>query len=780
MQTTHSKDQISPQNIPSPLPAFLLTRHWRDRPDGVELIFWAQSPLGSIRIVIQKQQAVCFVRSDEAHHFSDAQRKHLALRNMDDETVDALYFRHQRQLQQASIWASQNNIELFESDIKPHDRYLMERFITGGIEILGQAVKRNGYWEYVNPQLRAAEFKPELSYLSLDIETDGIDGEIISVALSNRTIELVLMQGQKDDWPEAENVEWHATEKTLLSSTFERIKELDPDLLIGWNLINFDIDYLERRAKYNHIRFDMGRGKEQATVLQAQQVGQVKIASIPGRVALDGIDNLKAAFWSFETFELGHVAHELLGKEKLIEANENKVAEIQRQFREDRASLAAYNLEDARLVEDIFDKTDLFDFIQQRAVMTGLSLGRQGGSVAAFDNLYLPRLHRAGMVANNIGARSYVQSSPGGYVMDSKPGLYENVLVLDFKSLYPSIIRTFLIDPLGLARPGEDPVPGFLEATFSRSESILPEIITELWKARDGAKATNNKPLSHAIKIIMNSFYGVLGTSGCRFYNPKLASSITRRGHEIIKKSRKVIEDSGFDVIYGDTDSVFVLLGPGYSEEEARTTGDNLARQLNQWWRQELRQEFQLESHLEIEFETHFIRFVMPTIRGTETGSKKRYSGYIRSNKGEFKVVFKGLESVRSDWTPLAQDFQRELYQRVFFNEPWKDFLKETISRLNSGELDNKLVYRKRLRQRLDAYTHSQPPHVKAAKKLGKETSWVSYVITMNGPEPVQKIESPIDYQHYIDKQLQPVADGLLHFIGEDFEKLTANQLDLF
>jgi DNA polymerase-2 len=231
-----------------------------------------------------------------------------------------------------------------------------------------------------------------------------------------------------------------------------------------------------------------------------------RMASVTGflltRHWRDGPDSLRTAFWSFESFELGFVADRLLGRRKLIEAPEGKIEEIRRLFREERTALAAYNLEDCRLVEATFEKAGLIDFAVQRAVMTGLPLGRQGGSVAAFDNLYLPRLHRAGAVAPDVGASQATESSPGGYVMDSQPGLYDNVLVLDFTSLYPSIIRTFRIDPLGLARPGEDPVPGFLGAGFAREGAILPAIITELWQQRDAAKREANRALTQAIKTI--------------------------------------------------------------------------------------------------------------------------------------------------------------------------------------------------------------------------------------------------------------------------------------
>ena len=360
------------------------------------------------------------------------------------------------------------------------------------------------------------------------------------------------------------------------------------------------------------------------------------------------------------------------------------------------------------------------------------------------------------------------------------PGLYENVLVLDFKSLYPSIIRTFFIDPLGLAEPGENTVPGFLDATFSRDRHILPGLIKELWQARDAAKRDNNSPLSQAIKIIMNSFYGVLGSSGCRFHSRQLASSITRRGHEIITQSRDRIETSGYQVIYGDTDSLFVLLGSSHDHQSAQLIGQGLMNDLNTWWTETLADTYDIDCHLEVEFETHYTRFLMPTVRGMQTGSKKRYAGLITSSNSEPQLIVKGLEAARSDWTRLAREFQRELLRRVFLNLPFDSFVRDTAEALQNGELDESLVYRKRLRRRLDEYQRNVPPHVKAARKLPSHGNWVCYVITRNGPEPVEALESAPDYQHYLDKQLAPAADGILQFLDTSFRNITGAQMQMF
>ncbi|MGO1296444.1 MAG: DNA polymerase II, partial [Vibrio sp.] len=373
------------------------------------------------------------------------------------------------------------------------------------------------------------------------------------------------------------------------------------------------------------------------------------------------------------------------------------------------------------------------------------------------------------------------------------------VLVLDFKSLYPSIIRSFLIDPLGLieglnleiGKEAHQAVPGFRGGQFHRSRHFLPDMIEQLWIARDQAKRDNEKAFSQAIKIIMNSFYGVLGSSGCRFFDTRLASSITMRGHEIMKKTRELIESYGYQVIYGDTDSTFVSLGYKCSQAEADRIGATLVKSINQWWMTHLQQDYQLTSILEIEYENHYRKFLMPTIRGSETGSKKRYAGLLGEGANEH-MVFKGLESVRTDWTALAQRFQKELYLMIFHGQSPDEYIRDITQRTRTGEFDEELVYRKRLRQKLNEYQRNVPPQVRAARladeinlKLGRAQQYqnkgsISYVITVNGPEPTEYCRSPLDYDHYIEKQLKPVADAILPFIGRQFDTLNAPQLGLF
>ncbi|HSS63236.1 MAG TPA: DNA polymerase II [Gammaproteobacteria bacterium] len=767
------------------LSCFLLTRQWRDTPEGLEFSFWARSTDGPVRILVRGERAVCFVEH-RAHVDSSLEpgvsydRKPLDLRTMHGKPVDGLYFRFQRDLLAARRALKSEGVSLFESDLKPSDRFLMERFITAAVELMGDPEMREGYLQFVNPAIRAARFTPVLKIVSIDIETEGLDGRLFSIAASGFGTPRAFIVSNRPLRSSDVEVTCCSDERGVLDAFFSWLTRADPDIVIGWNVVNFDLDFLERKCRDLGVDFAMGRGGERATILPAGGPGGARVARLPGRVVLDGIDALRAAFWSFDSFELETVSQALLGRGKRIHSEEDRVAEIVRLYRQDPMKLVEYNVEDCILVEEIFAKADLVNFAVRRSELTGLAMDRLSGSVAAFDHLYLPRLHRKGRVAIDVEDVESGEGSPGGYVMDSAPGIYDNVLLLDFKSLYPSIIRTFGVDPYALIEPGDDPIPGFLDAAFAREGAILPELIEELWRARDEAKRRRDAPLSQAVKILMNSFYGVLGTRACRFHDPRLASSITRRGHQIIRESRELIEKDGHRVIYGDTDSLFVLLGEGVTEGEAKERGARLALELSAWWRHRIREEFRLESFLELEFETHFLKFLMPTIRGADTGSKKRYAGLVRTHDGKKQIVFKGLESVRTDWTPLARRFQRELYRRVFMNEPYEDFVKQTLDALMAGKLDEELVYRKRLRRSLSEYTKNVPPHVQAARQLDNPGRWVRYVITRSGPQPVTGVIPKPDYAHYRDRQLAAAADGVLHFLGTSFDAITGKQLAMF
>ena len=779
-------------------PAFLLTRQWVDDRDGVRLDFWLSTAAGPMLVSIHQQKALFFIRQSDVPRLPQGQRgmtvKSLQLKHFCGDALSAVYFDSQQQLYRMRDRLAQQGVACFESDIRPTERFLCERFITASIDVDADYSTQPLY----NVRLQPGDYQPQFEVMSFDIESDYETSVLFSIAFVSSQNRRVLMIG---DGADDETIEYVVDEGALLQRWIEWVRRIDPDILIGWNVINFDLRLLQDRAQALGIPLAIGRAAALPQWRQSQADRNHHFVRIPGRVVLDGIETLRSATFNFASFALESVAQEMLGRGKLIHENGQtdplyKAKQIRRQFNEDKQQLAAYNLEDCQLVWEIFEHAELIKFSIERARLTGLEMDRAGGSVAAFDNLYLPRLHRKGYIAPNIGDYHGELSAPGGYVMDSKPGLQESVLVLDYKSLYPSIIRTFRVDPYAriAAKQAEpaDVIPGYDGASFHKHDHILPQIIENLWAARDEAKREANAALSQAIKIIMNSFYGVLGTSGCRLHDSRLTSSITKRGHDIIIQTVKLIEACGYEVIYGDTDSVFVSLNGAKDNQTASEIGNRLVEHVNRYWRDHLQQEYGIESCLEMEFETHFHQCFMPTTRGSEQGSKKRYAGLIDDEQGNRKIIYKGLETVRTDWTELARNFQQTLYQKIFDGEETTGFIRQTLADLFDGKLDSQLVYRKRLHKKLADYQKNIPPHAQAAIKAEQEfrsrgepsryrnRSWVEYVITVVGAQTLECQNARLDYEHIVERQLTPIADTILNAIGSSMDAITRQQQDLF
>ena len=780
---------------------FVLTRHWRDTPVGTEVEFWLATDAGPRRVRLPHQPSVAFIPAEQReaaerllHDEKNVELRPLALLDFDHRPVLGLYCQQHGQLMRLETALTRAGVDVFEADVRPPERYLMERFITAPVLFSGTP-DANGI--LLNAQLKPdPTYRPKLRLVSLDIETTE-NGELYSIALEGCGERQVYMLGTAngDDSIVDFDLEYCDSRTVILKKLNDWFALHDPDAIIGWNVVQFDLRILHEHARRLGVPLKLGRGNEE---MQWREHGSRNhyFASAAGRLIIDGIESLRSATWSFPSFSLENVAQTLLGEGKAIDNPYQRMDEINRMFAEDKPALAKYNLKDCELVTRIFAKTELLTFLLERASVTGLPADRSGGSVAAFTHLYMPLMHRQGFVAPNLGTNP-PQASPGGFVMDSQPGLYESVLVLDYKSLYPSIIRTFLIDPVGLIEGLQHPedadsVPGFRGARFSRTRHCLPSIVSRVAEGRETAKREHNAPLSQALKIIMNAFYGVLGSSGCRFFDTRLASSITLRGHEIMLRTRKLIEEQGHAVIYGDTDSTFVWLRRAHGQEEAATIGHTLVKHVNDWWREHVREEYGLESALELQFEIHYKRFLMPTIRGAEEGSKKRYAGLVTRADGTDEMVYKGLETVRTDWSLLARQFQQELYERIFQRKPYQDYVRDYVRKTLAGEFDDRLVYRKRLRRTLDDYERNVPPHVRAARLADEYNTqhgrprqyqnggWISYVITLAGPEPLEVRRSTIDYDHYITRQLQPVADAILPFVDDGFSTLIGGQLGLF
>ena len=768
---------------------FLLTAHHEDRGGKHILHFYGRSSEGAFELIFDSERPLFFVEKEATFKSLpfNFERKPLSLKNFRGATMDACYFQTMDNLYKAK---DSGGIRSYEADVRTTERFLMERFIKGYIEFSGDFTQEKGVRVFKNPQVRGVKKSKDigLSLMSFDIETSR-GNDLYSIGIqykdAGKEIRRVHMVGaDQGQWEQDEvpgEIFYYPDERSCYKAFENDVKELDPDLFLGWHVVGFDMAFLERKVTSWGDSLNLGRKESKVFITERQ--GGTQYARIKGRVVIDGPNAMRAAFYQFESWKLDSVANELLGTGKDIEETGlAKVEEIERRFREDKPALGKYNLLDCILVTDVIEKVGLVDLMQTRVELSGMLMARQGVSTAAFDFFMLPKLHRKGFVAPNVVDISRDVHAAGGYVLTPKSGLHQHVIVLDFKSLYPSIIKTFKIDPYSRLKSDVDSLQTPAGIKFSGSEHILPEFIEELMQKRAKAKQLKDPYLSQAIKILMNSFYGVMGSAGSRFYHADLPTAITGSGQWILRETIEYLENDGYEVVYGDTDSIFVKLPTG---ERAFDKGAVLAQRANDHLQKSLLTHFKVESQLEVEFEKYYRKIFFPELRTGEGGAKKKYAGIMVIPSGEDSLQFSGMEFVRSDWTRLAKKFQYELYEKFFSEVDVEDTLKDLVAGLKQGDFDRDLVYKKRLSKKLSEYTKSLPPHVRAAKmaeeaghKIERE---IYYVVTRRGPIPIQLAHDDVDYNHYIDKQIRPIAEVILGPLGKSFDNIvTGDQLTLF
>ena len=704
-----------------------------------------------------------------------------ALRSLEGEPVAVVTLAAPADVAPLRRTLEQQGIACLEADVRFAYRYLIDRGIRGAFEVHGHStVEARLGRVFRNPELQPAHWVPRLKILSIDIETNLKGEQLFAIGMHTRDFERVILVHEAI----VERAEPVHSEKAAILRFLEYLHVIDPDVITGWNVVDFDLAVLARVARRHGIRFAIGRNDEEFDLRKDASFTRESRAVICGRQVLDGLSLMRGAFIRLEDYKLETAAQAFLGKGKLL-TGDNRHTEIEALYRNDPQRLVDYNLQDARLVMELLDATGLVELAIERSLLTGMQLDRVSAAIASIDSLYLNRLRQRGVVAPSVDVAAHAAPILGGYVMESKPGLYANVLVFDFKSLYPSIIRTFNIDPLTHARqpsPGVPTVRAPNGAHFRRDVAgIIPELLTGLAAERELAKRAGQGVKANAIKILMNSFYGVLGAAASRLFSPDVANAVTSFGQHLIQHAADCARRHRLDVLYGDTDSLFIDSAEA-DPTRALALADRLRSEIGAAVAERIRSEFGCHSVLELEFEKLYRRFFLPEVRGGKVGSKKRYAGLL-VHGGREEIEFVGLEAVRRDWSEVSKHFQRELLQRVFHDEPVEEFIRAFVADLRAGRFDDELTYKKAIRKDLDAYTKTTPPHVKAARKQGGTTGRIiAYVMTQHGPEPVGDRTAPPDYVHYIEHQLAPIADAVLRFLGTDFETVmqTRKQLALF
>lgn len=686
-----------------------------------------------------------------------------------------------------SILEEIDKVETFEADIKPHMRYLIDNNVFCAVEINDKETYESSERIdriYRNVQIKPCSYFPNLKVVSIDIEYDKENDVLFCIGIYSEKYKKNFMVTKHN----IQNTISCKSEFECLEKFKAEILNLDPDIITGWNIVDFDFQYLQKLFRKNQLNFDIGRTTDSVRLRLEKNFFRTSSADVPGRQVLDGLALIKDPFIKeapsikkaeFDSWTLEDVARTLLGKEKTIKGKDRhrKIEELYRKNTlESHTILAEYNLTDCELAYNILKETKMIELALERCQLTGLSLDKLTASIAAFDSLYIREARKKNIVSPTMNYKIKENRIRGGYVHSLKPGVYKNVIVLDFKSLYPSIIRTFNIDPFSHTDIKEKNVIEAPNGAFFRNqEGFLPNILARLHSERERAKKEKRELSNYAIKIIMNSFFGVLASPNSRYFNLKIANAITYFGQFIIKLTTKEIEKKGYSVIYSDTDSVFVETN--LDKEKANSLGKEIQDHINNFYKEYVRKNYSRNSELEIQFEKQYLMMLIPKVRGIReeegAAAKKRYAGLREINgKEELEVV--GLEAIRGDWTEAAKDFQVELLEKLFHNEPVENYIRDYLKKIRNGKLDDKLVYRKSIRKSLEEYTKTTPPHVKAARKLKNlESNVIEYYMTVEGPEPLQNLKHKIDYEHYIEKQIKPIANQILSLFNKSFEEIT-------
>jgi DNA polymerase II len=666
------------------------------------------------------------------------------------------------------------NISVYEFDLDPEEQFFNDNLIYSDAKITG---KKDILDIFFNPEIEPIkQTEVKLKVISLDIETNWKE-EILCISYFGDDIkESIIVCDEKVNGAKS-----FKTEKEMLEYFIDIIKKTDPDIITGWNVIDFDLNIIKTRCRKYKIKFDLGRTQEECKINVFSDFMRDSTANFFGRVVLDGMSVLRMNFVNVEDYTLNTAAKTILSDKKIEIMNDNEKRDkrdiIEELYQKEKNKLVEYNLVDAKLVYDILMK-DQLSLLIERSRITGMRIDKVKQSIKSLDSMYIKSAHKRKVVCYSMFSYNKEEPVVGAYVMKSKPGIYENLIVLDFKSLYPSIMRTYNIDPFTMKKNGK--IITANNVHFDDKQGILPEILEMLWKQRDETKKRKDKIGSYAFKVTMNAFYGAIANPTCRFFSMDIANAITSTARATIKETISIIESWNYEVIYSDTDSIFINT-KCEKKEDAKKIGKKIEKDINIIFNEKIKKNLGVNSCIELQFEKTYEKFLMPSIRDSKEGAKKRYAGLLTDDEKR-KIDITGLEYVRRDWTALAKEFQYHLLEILFFEsdnekikEKMKEYIKDYADKLKCGDFDEKLIYKKSLNKSVEEYTKTTPPHVKAAKKMESISSnIIKYVMTTDGPEPVLDIKHQIDYEHYAKKQLKPIADSILEFFGLSFDEITA------
>ncbi|MBI4448980.1 ribonuclease H-like domain-containing protein [Candidatus Woesearchaeota archaeon] len=711
-----------------------------------------------------------------------------------------------------------------ENDVLFVRRYLIDK----GIYPFSQ-VEVSGEWCLEASRaamLQVSTIKPliDVTYnhpkmLAVDIETyqdmgrgvDMVRNPILMIALYGPDFQKVITWKHFDG--AAPFVDFVDSEEAMIRHFREHMIAYGPDIVVGYYSDGFDLPYIKARADKYRIKLDLGMDHSEVRVLTKIK----KQVEIPGLVHLDILGFIRRVIgrtMDTDVFSLDAVSEELLGERKMV-VDLDSLSKHWDDASRELARYAEYNLHDAKLTYQLAEKV-LPNLVELVRLSGLLPFDASRGSITHLIEGYIFRQAREWniVVYNRPGysessARMH-RSAKGGFVFEPTPGLYENIVVFDFRSLYPSIIVSHNISPETLrcsCCEGKNlaPVDGQRIWYCEKKQGFVPTILDELVERRNRIKELLKKnkkdalliARSDALKWMANSFYGYLGFSQSRWYSFEGVESITGYGRNYIMGVIEQARKRGFEVLYSDTDSIFLQLTKNTKEDALR-----FLEEVN----------FTLPGKVELDFENYypaglFVGTKASAKSGAATedasddadepkkGAKKRYA--LVDERGELKI--RGFETVRRNTSLIAKETQKhalELILKDRNNKAALEYVKGVINALREAKIPaGKVTILTMLTKDTSGY-ETKGPHVAAAERMKAKGyavgagTMIKYVIAKGSPKdkirdkvrlPEELKDNEYDASYYIENQIIPSVERIFQVIGYSKEDLLgkANQKTL-
>lgn len=697
--------------------------------------------------------------------------------------------------------------EVFEADIPFKYRWMNDLGLGGMCWI--RTNEGNGSLTntvQASRMIRIAEMKPmaeaensPMKYMAFDIETVPLTEGLLPDAMKDPVIMMSCVfepdyRGRKSvvfSTKTGRGVTGFDSEKEMLEEFIETINGFDPDIITGYNCNNFDFPYILERMRQNGVKPIFGRCRQKYVV--ARKLMSRHKVMITGRVVVDAFEIVKKDY-SLKSYALDNVAPELLGEAKEV-LGISGIRKLWKGSEKDFERLVAYSRKDSVLAMNLILRLNLLDKYFALARVSGILLQDilDSGETSRIENLLLREFNKDGYVLPCRPPDSEVKKRErrkkeelkGGYVKEPERGLQSSVVVLDFRSMYPSLIREFNICPTTLVKSdGEGIIKTPSGAMFlpkERKRGIVPRILEGLMEERQAVKKRLKKEKNEemrrlldakqwALKIMSNAFYGHFGYSRARVYSLDIANAVTSLGREIIQATeRRISEEFGYKVIYGDTDSVLVKLRTE-NLEEMEKEGNDISRRITEG----------LPGIISLEFEKIFRQFLALT--------KKRYVAwrFERTEEGwKESMEMKGVETVRRDWCTLTSETMKKIIGIILKENNIKlavDYFRGVIGDIVDRKIPiEKFVITKSITKRPESYEGVQP-HVELVKKIMQRNTEapgvgdrVGYVIVKGTQMLSKRAEDPayvretgleLDSRYYIENQLLPPLERIFVALG--------------